>query len=132
MSRFADWRARRRSASRRTAQAGRWPPGSNGVARAATLAPDTTSHLSDGVVVETRLVARLLGLRVLRVDGVVHLAPARLEMPGTAAVGARESQLALGADLARASSLLDDGDRRLGSAGRLDAGLSRLPRRDPS
>lgn len=127
MSRFADWRERRRTASRRTAPAGRWPPGSNGVAPATTLAPDTASHLSDGVVVQTQLVARLLGLRVLRVDGVVHLAPARLEMTGTAARPAPESQLSLGADLARASRLLADGDRRLGDAVRHGPSLSLAP-----
>jgi hypothetical protein len=32
----------------------------------------------DGVVVETTLTARLLGLRILRVDGTVLLSPGRL------------------------------------------------------
>lgn len=102
----------------------------------ATLAPDTASHLSDGVVVQARLVARLLGLRVLRVDGVVHLAPARLERtdvvprparPTEQARPARQAPDPLGVDLARASQLLDDGDRRLGSAARHHAGLSLAP-----
>jgi hypothetical protein len=79
MSRFGDWRARRRSASRRTAPTARSRPASNGVPPPTMLAPTRGSHLSDGVVVQTHLVARLLGMRILRVDGVVHLAPARLE-----------------------------------------------------
>ena len=84
MSRFADWRARRQNASRHTEQAGRWRPSRTAWHERRRSAPDTASHLSDGVVVQTRLVARLLGLRVLRVDGVVHLAPARLEPAGSA------------------------------------------------
>ncbi len=80
---------------------------------AGTLAPDAASHLSDGVVVETRLIARLLGVRVLRIDGVVHLAPARLERlgPGGSETGrpvAADRQL--GAGLARASRLLESCD----------------------
>jgi hypothetical protein len=42
------------------------------------MEPDEESRLSDGVLVETALVARVLGLRLLRVDGTVLLAPARL------------------------------------------------------
>ncbi len=45
---------------------------------AVALQPDADSSLADGVVVETRLVARLLGLRLLRVDGVVLLSPGRV------------------------------------------------------
>lgn len=114
MSRFADWRARRRSTSRRTAPTARSRPGSNGAAWPATLEPSTSSHLSDGVVVQTHLVARLLGMRILRVDGVVHLAPARLEpTDGVAARPVLAPPHALGAGLAHASELIQDGDRRL-------------------
>ena len=119
MSRFADWRARRRSTSRRTAPTVLLPPGSNAAARPATLEPSTGSHLSDGVVVQTRLVARLLGVRILRVDGVVHLAPARLESLDAVPVGPVSVRpglappRTLGAGLAHASELIRDGDRRL-------------------
>ena len=108
------------------------------MARATTLAPDTASHLSDGVVVQTRLVARLLGLKVLRVDGVVHLAPARLEpafspeptsRPASQARPTRAAPDSLGLDLARASQLLEDGDRRLGDAVRHGPSLSLAPPR---
>jgi hypothetical protein len=118
MSRFANWRARRRSASRRTALRGRWQRGSSRVAPPATLAPHAASHLSDGVVVQTHLVARVLGLRLLKVDGVVHLVPARLE-PWEAGGGHRlaghshDEFPALGGGLAHAAELVEDGDRRL-------------------
>lgn len=57
--------------------------------------------------------ARLLGMPVLRVDGVVQLAPARLE-PLDAALPARtQSTGPLGIGLVRASRLIEDGDRRL-------------------
>ena len=74
-------------------------------------------------MVQTHLVARLLGLRVLKVDGVVQLAPARLEVPqvGAPAVTAVDGAVvgtaqppALGGGLARAARLLEDGDQRLG------------------
>lgn len=42
------------------------------------LHPDPDNRLADGVVVETTLVARLLGLKVLRIDGTVLLSPARV------------------------------------------------------
>lgn len=45
------------------------------------LRPDGASHLTDGVVVETTLTAKLLGLRLQRVDGVVLMSPGRLETP---------------------------------------------------
>lgn len=116
MSRFANWRARRRSDSRPMAPGGPWPPGSNKAVPQARLAPDAGSHLSDGVVVHTHLVARLLGVRILKVDGVVQVAPARLERPVGAAPTARVSTAAPpapGGGLARAAGLLEDGDRRL-------------------
>jgi hypothetical protein len=62
------------------------------VPRAVALQPDADSSLADGVVVETRLVARLLGLRLLRVDGVVLLSPGRVReapMPATMPAPAR-------------------------------------------
>ena len=120
MSRCGDWRARRRGASRRTASAAPSPLGSNGNRPAGTLAPDAASHRAGGVVVETRLIARLLGVRILRVDGVVHVAPARLVRPELGTTGlitaaasrpvAADRQL--GAGLARASRLLEDCDQR--------------------
>jgi hypothetical protein len=69
-------------------------------------------------VVQTHLVARLLGVRLLKVDGVVQLAPARLESapaPGIthAPTPTTGPAPALGGGLAHAARLLEDGDRRL-------------------
>ena len=44
----------------------------------AAVLPDSDGQLSDGVVIETRLKARLLGAPVLRVDGTVLVSPGRL------------------------------------------------------
>ena len=71
-------RARRRNGSRSTARRGRLPRRSGTAAATVALQPDADSSLADGVVVETRLVARVLGLRLLRVDGVVLLSPGRV------------------------------------------------------
>lgn len=78
MSRYGRWRARRRDGSRRTASEGRSRPGRTVAVPLTTMEPDEDGRLSDGVLVETVLVARVLGLRLLRVDGTVLLAPARL------------------------------------------------------
>ena len=79
MSRFGRSLARRRAGSRSTASRGRSRHGRTVALPLATMAPDEESRLSDGVLVETALVARVLGLRLLRVDGTVLLAPARLQ-----------------------------------------------------
>ncbi len=73
-------RAKRRNGSRSMARRGRSPRGSSTTSgpHAVALQPDADSTLADGVVVEARLVARLLGLRLLRVDGVVLLSPGRV------------------------------------------------------
>ena len=78
MSRFGRRRARQRAGWRSTASGGRSRHGRTVALPLATMEPDEESRLSDGVLVETALVARVLGLRLLRVDGTVLLAPARL------------------------------------------------------
>jgi len=65
------------------------------------------------VLVETHLLARLLGIRLLRVDGVVTVAPARIS---AAPVDPRSvpltSTMELGAGLERAAHLLRECERR--------------------
>jgi hypothetical protein len=77
------------------------------------LAPDADGRLAEGVLVETHLLARLLGIRLLRVDGVVTIAPARL---AASAVDPRAvpitSTMEPGAGLERAAHLLRDCERR--------------------
>jgi hypothetical protein len=65
----------------------------------ATIQPDPGRSLADGVVVETRLVARLLGIKLLRVDGVVLLSPGRVgepRPPGPVPTSSREQRTADG------------------------------------
>jgi hypothetical protein len=50
-----------------------------------TAVPDPGKRLSDGVLVEARIRARLLGLPILKVDATVVLAPAGLTAPTSAA-----------------------------------------------
>jgi hypothetical protein len=91
------------------------------------LRPDADSSLADGVVVETRLVARLLGVKLLRVDGVVLLSPGRVREPQPAVHAARSSipsgsvaqrhdDLRAGERLALAGRLLASTETRLGRA----------------
>jgi hypothetical protein len=93
------------------------------------LTPDPDSRLSDGVVIETTLRARVLGVPVLRINGTVSVSPARLVVPpppqvvrGEVATGGRktvafdprkEVEAAPGAALAEATRLLRESRRRL-------------------
>lgn len=76
------------------------------------LAPDAEGDLGDGVLVETHLLARLMGVRLLRVDGVVTLTPARLvASPADPRAVPLTSAVAPGAGLERAAHLLRECDR---------------------
>jgi hypothetical protein len=116
MRRFALWRNGQPAVWRRTAPRGRSRRGSVITPTAAVL-PDADSQLSDGVVVEARLKARLLGAPVLRVDGVVLVSPGRLVEPTRVDVVSRAAPArdgsprgAPGESLARAGRLLADND----------------------
>lgn len=78
------------------------------------LQPDPGGTLTEGVVVRTTLVARLLGLRLLRIDGTVLIAPGRLgeTTPRIAALPVDPYRLP-GQDLARAGRLLEESHRAL-------------------
>jgi hypothetical protein len=65
------------------------------------------------VLVETHLLARVLGIRLLRIDGVVTLAPARLvASPGDPRAVPLTSTVAPGAGLERAAHLLKECESR--------------------
>lgn len=77
------------------------------------LAPDAGSDLGAGVLVETHLLARVAGIRLLRVDGVVTLTPARLvASAGDPRAVPLTSSLTPGAGLERAAHLLRQCDRK--------------------
>jgi hypothetical protein len=80
------------------------------------LAPSLDSRLSDGVLVETSILARVLGLKLLTLEGTVLLSPARLgevnrgaaaphRQPPRRIAGAAESD-GVGSRLATAEQLL--------------------------
>lgn len=48
-----------------------------------TATPDRTRRPSDGLVVEALIVARLLGIRLLKLDATVVIAPAEVTMPSS-------------------------------------------------
>lgn len=84
------------------------------------LRPDAASELSDGVVVQTQLLGRVLGVRLLRVDGTVLVTPARLASGPLAATRATAPSAgptavtAPGSELAEAARLLRENDEVLG------------------
>lgn len=98
--------------------------------RAATQT-DRDASLSDGVVVQARLVARLLGrIRLLTVEGTVLLSPARIDAltalaapprhNGTRLAPAATASPPVGARLAEVARDLDVNLRRLEAAERAD------------
>lgn len=113
MTRSGRRRGWRRSAWSRTARTDRWRHGA--LTDGSTLVlPDATGELSDGVVVQAQLLGRVLGLRVLRVDGTVLLSPARAVRPqaqSRPSAVARDG--AAGGELAEAARLLRESDEVL-------------------
>ena len=106
MSRSGRWRRRRPSEWSRTARTGHWRVESI-TGGAAPLSADGTSELTDGIVVRTQLLGRLLGLRLLRIDGTVLVSPAHPVNPSRPAPARpAEPARAAGSDLAEAARLL--------------------------
>jgi len=88
MDRSKRWRRRPRLVSRRRAASSLPVRNLSSV----IAVPDSTGNLSDGVVVEADVSARLLGLKVLRLRADVVLMPARLRGPGVVPVSSRPVQ----------------------------------------
>jgi hypothetical protein len=85
----------------------------------AALRPDGASDLSDGIVVQTQLLGRVLGVRLLRVDGTVLVSPGRLVTEPLAEPLADHRApsapaLAAGSELVEAARLLRENDEVLG------------------
>jgi hypothetical protein len=79
----------------------------------APLDPDGASELSDGIVVRTQLLGRVLGLRLLRVDGTVLVSPARVVSPPRTALApatTRGWSPSAGSELEEAARLLREND----------------------
>ena len=99
-------------------RAGRWRTGSSRATPIPVLRPDAANRLGDGVVVETYLTAKLLGLRILRVDGTVLLSPGRLVEAPPHTINGTTPSLAVPATaeddtLARAGQLLRENGEHL-------------------
>jgi hypothetical protein len=77
------------------------------------VVPAQERHLSDGVVVRAHVVARLLGVRLLRVDADVVLAPGVLERSRRAAPRVRVTN---DEGLGTAAQYLDEADAALDAA----------------
>lgn len=62
-----------------------------------TLVPDSSRRLSDGLVIETSVLARLLGVKLLTLEGTVLVSPAQIHElgdPSTASAPTRGSTAA--------------------------------------
>ena len=76
--------------------------------------PDGARRLDDGLVIEAFIVARLLGIRLLRVEASLVVSPAEMltETRHHRVIGSRR----IGAQLAAAQRHIDEGATRLGAA----------------
>jgi len=106
--RSSRWRGGRRSDSRTTAHAtDRTPetsPSSNLIA-----VPDDGRPLSEGLLVEASIVARLLRIRLLAIDARLIVAPAHVQRRTRTPVAPRTRGHRIGTELAAAERMLDEG-----------------------
>lgn len=101
---------------------------------AVTAVPDGTRRLSHGIVVEGKVLARLLGIRLLTLDASVVIAPAEVGAPGRDVddqavlppaqrrVAAPERPPVIGGGLADAVRVIDEGAASLAAARRNGSG----------
>ena len=109
MSRSSRWRSGRHAGSKSSAPTPRRPPTVPGVAGVHAVVGG--GRLSEGLVLEASIVARLLGLRLLTLDAGVIVTPARLSSRSPRA----------GVVLSEARRALDEGAAAL-AAGRAPSG----------
>ena len=111
MSRSRFWHRRPPSEWSRTARTGHWRRGSTTGGTAPPLRPDAVRQVTLGVVVQTQLLGRVLGVRLLRIDGTVLVSPARVVTQRDRT--ARPNEPA-GVELAEAARLLRENAEVLG------------------
>ena len=87
---------------------------------AVTAIPDGARRLADGLIIEACIVARLLGVRLLRVEATVVVSPAEMLSDARDSAGSRP----IGARLAAAQRQIDEGATRL-QASRAPSGARR-------
>ena len=97
-------RGRRQSDSRHTAHDTEQTPQTNLIA-----VPDDGRPLSEGLLVEASIVARLLRIRVLAIDARLIVAPAHVQRRTRTPVTLRTRGRRIGTGLAAAERMLDEG-----------------------
>ena len=125
MHRSSRWRRRRRSGSMSSAHARRRTLGASPTA-AVTAIPDGTRQLSDALVIDASVVARLLRIRLLTLDASVIVSPAEMKVPHAGDVpgrgisiqpaGSRGRPGRIGAGLAGAEQAIEEGAATLAAS----------------
>lgn len=83
--------------------------------------PDRRKRLSDGVLVEASVLARVLGVRLLTLEATVVLAPAEIAAhPAARPSGRRQPPSGVGRGLAEAARTIEQGSEVLAEARRND------------
>jgi hypothetical protein len=72
-----------------------------------SVIPDSSKQLSDGVVIQASVLARLLGVKLLTVDATVLVSPAQLDQPETERVPGAFIASPSGAERAPLASRVD-------------------------
>ncbi len=108
MHRSSRRRTGRRSDSRSTAHATERTPETSPSTNLIAV-PDDGRPLSEGLLVEASVVARLLRIRLLAIDARLIVAPARVQRRTRTPVTARTRSRRIGTGLAAAERMLDEG-----------------------
>jgi hypothetical protein len=118
MQRSSRWPRRRRSDSRSTARATE-----RGTANLIGV-PDGGRQLSEGLVVEASVVARLFRIRLLAIDASLVISPAQVRGRSRAATP-RARPRAIGAGLLAAERVIDEGAASLAASRAIEKTASR-------
>jgi hypothetical protein len=122
MRRSSRWRTRRRSDSRSTA------PDTEPATTNLIAVPDGARPLSEGLVVEASVVARLFRIRLLAVDANLVVTPAHVQRRTPAAMP-RTRRPPIGAGLVAAERFIDEGAASLAASRAIGTTAARPGRR---
>jgi hypothetical protein len=117
----------RRSDSRSTADATERTPETSPSTNLIAV-PDDGRPLSEGLLVEASIVARLLRIRLLAIDARLIVAPARVQRRTRTPVTPRTRSRRIGTGLAAAERMLDEGAAGAGRASTGRHEIGRVPK----
>jgi hypothetical protein len=127
MHRSSRWRRGRRSDSTSTAHGTERTPETSSSTNLIAV-PDDGRPLSEGLLVEASVVARLLRIRLLSIDARLIVAPAHVQRRTRTPVTPRTRSRTIGSGLAAAERRLNEGAAGVGRASTGSYEIGRVPK----